>query len=982
MIAVLKADLSEVVKSTIGWDDAVSLEVRSKWVENFWKIEKLKGIKFTRARMPLDAVDCQMRMITLVDAAMGIIMLGTWVGFKRQNGLWSCQHLIGRPLLAKEDSTIPKNELQGLTAGSNLQWVVRQALQDWISCSIIASDSSVALCWASTDNKPLAIFQRNRAIQIRRSVELSDLYHVRTDCNPSDVGTRPDKVCLEDIGPNSRWENGDDWMKKEIAEAVDSGVLKPVSELRIKDEEENEFRKGLVFEKVPEVLTRGHVISEARVSKMEERVNFSQYLVLPTKFSFNSVVRILSHVMRFISACRRGKTVLSQILYEGKLWFSVFVTVDYSGQSNNILPQIGMVTSTISNNQHEITQRASHLISHVTSDLLVCQRNNFANLQVDHTSKEPTDRFINMALLYLYRKASSEVKQFCKKEFVNRISTETEGVLLSKGRLLDCMNYRDTGELSGIILDDLGVKSNLPVIERYSPLAYSIADHLHWNVAVHRGVETCTRVSKENVFIIQAHSLFKELAQDCIMCKKKRKRFLEVEMGPISDSQLSIAPPFWMCQVDLFGPIIVVVPGFEKATRNRRVLEAKCWVMAVVCPTTRLVNLQVLESSKSAGWLDAFTRLSCEVGCPSHVFCDQDSAGMKAFEMVDVELRDLQLRLSREKGIKLSVCPVMGHDRHGHVERVIRSIQESFMDSGLVNSVIHATGLQTVCKLVENQYNNLPLGYHYGRDENNSALLKIITPNMLRVGRVNKRSVDGPMRLPKDRSEILAKVCETYDSWFKIWSECMVPKLLFQPKWFKTEESLKVKDLVYFPKEDTNLSNKWIMGIVDKLEHGRDGRIRRLWVRYRNSNEDQDRVTDRTVRKVVKLWSIEDTGLAEDLAELGRRFEAAKLLLDGVGGQADTDVQLDGQVVPHVEEDVPARNTRSRCAKCCCVFHHELATHLRRDQLGKVADLAVDLDSRSLVNLIVLEDEEDGQRAFTGDCLDDVLGSTSMDLKF
>ena len=142
------------------------------------------------------------------------------------------------------------------------------------------------------------------------------------------------------------------------------------------------------------------------------------------------------------------------------------------------------------------------------------------------------------------------------------------------------------------------------------------------------------------------------------MCKKKRKRFLEVEMGPISDSQLSVAPPFWMCQVDLFGPVIVVVPGFEKATRNRRVLEAKCWVMAVVCPTTRLVNLQVLESSKSAGWLDAFTRLSCEVGCPSHVFCDQDSAGMKAFEMVDVELRDLQLRLSREKGIKLSVCPV------------------------------------------------------------------------------------------------------------------------------------------------------------------------------------------------------------------------------------------------------------------------------------------------------------------------------------
>ena len=116
--------------------------------------------------------------------------------------------------------------------------------------------------------------------------------------------------------------------------------------------------------------------------------------------------------------------------------------------------------------------------------------------------------------------------------------------------------------------------------------------------------------------------------------------------------------------------------------------------------------------------------------------------------------------------------------------------------------------------------------------------------------------------------------------------------------------------------------------------------------------------------------------MADDLAELGRRFKAAKSLLDRVGGQADTDVLMDGQVVPQVEEDVPARNTRSRCAKCCCVSHHELATHLRRDQLGRVADLAADLDSRSLVN------EEDDQCVFTGNCLDDVLGSSSMDLKF
>ena len=54
--------------------------------------------------------------------------------------------------------------------------------------------------------------------------------------------------------------------------------------------------------------------------------------------------------------------------------------------------------------------------------------------------------------------------------------------------------------------------------------------------------------------------------------------------------------------------------------------------------------MQVMESSKAAGWLDAFTRLSCEVGCPSHVFCDKDRAGMSGFEIAELDLRYLRLK--------------------------------------------------------------------------------------------------------------------------------------------------------------------------------------------------------------------------------------------------------------------------------------------------------------------------------------------------
>ena len=86
-----------------------------------------------------------------------------------------------------------------------------------------------------------------------------------------------------------------------------------------------------------------------------------------------------------------------------------------------------------------------------------------------------------------------------------------------------------------------------------------------------------------------------------------------------------IAPPFYITLLDLFGPVRSYVPSYERQTRTRNSLESKLHIMAAVCVTTKLVNLQVLEEKSAAGIVDGFTRLSCEVGIPSKVHVDQDS---------------------------------------------------------------------------------------------------------------------------------------------------------------------------------------------------------------------------------------------------------------------------------------------------------------------------------------------------------------------
>ena len=44
----LKADLREVVKATTTWDQPMPVDLRNKWLVNFWKLEKLRGIQFYR----------------------------------------------------------------------------------------------------------------------------------------------------------------------------------------------------------------------------------------------------------------------------------------------------------------------------------------------------------------------------------------------------------------------------------------------------------------------------------------------------------------------------------------------------------------------------------------------------------------------------------------------------------------------------------------------------------------------------------------------------------------------------------------------------------------------------------------------------------------------------------------------------------------------------------------------------------------------
>ena len=231
-----------------------------------------------------------------------------------------------------------------------------------------------------------------------------------------------------------------------------------------------------------------------------------------------------------------------------------------------------------------------------------------------------------------------------------------------------------------------------------------------------------------------------------------------------------------------------------------------------------------------------------------------------------------------------------GHNWVGLAERKIKTVQDTFAKIDLKKTRLHATGLQTFCKLVENLCNNLPLGYSHGRDSQNNPLLRLITPNMLRVGRLNSRSLQGPIRYPNGPRDYLKKVDDTFNTFYKIWNVVHVPRLIPQPKWFKDSPELKPGDVVYFKKVDNELSNDWSLGQVDSVTRSRDGIVRRATVRYYNVGPNSGpKWTDRSIRSLVRLFSIDDTYFVEDMAAVERQMKELMENKDDSAQGADDD---------------------------------------------------------------------------------------------
>ena len=831
LVTEFKLDLHDLCIMKLDWDDKVPEDLLSKWKDNFDLINKMGEIKFQRCIIPEDAVNMEMETIEVGDASEKMACSAVYIRLKRKNGLFSCQLVFARTKIVPKNTTLPKADLFAGYLNATTAHIVKLSLSDHIQHRISLTDSQIALFWITNTQSELKQWARNRVIEITRLTNKNDWFYVDSINNSADIATRRGAK-LADISPNSVWVTGHDWAKYER----EKFPIKSVQSLKMSNNEVESFKKELLGNDLsdPEWIRQQmsenyyNSIGDRALDKIGKRYKYAKYIVDPIKYRFKKVVRIVALVLLFVRNIKKKLKMKQRSL----------------NKSYNLPALLSVCNDRF-------------LVTTGNDPKLKCQK----GLVIEFTVEALLE-----ALFYFFQKSTDELKHFNRKNVYEKFSTEQDGILFYTGRILPSqkIDNKHHVQLSDVCVDLSSSMFFVPIVDKYSPLAYALINEVHWYDpdACHSGSETVARYLLKIAYIIEGTSLVELFKANCPRCRYLHKKKIEVAMGPKRVENLSIAPLFYYSQVDLFGPF-----NTYSSTNKRKTV--KCWFVIFCCAVTGCIDLRVSEDYSTSSFVDAFIRFSCTVGYPRKLLPDAGSQLLKACETMTLTFHDIKNQLCAF-GCDFEPCPVNAHYMHGKVERKIRQVKETFTKH-LSFEKWSILRWETFGHQVANTVNNLPIAK--GKKSRGLENLDLITPNRLKLARNNNRSPVGSMTITEDANKIMIQNDKVFEVWYQAWLTSCVPTLMHHPKWFKSDIDPKVGDVVLFLKSDREFNKIYQFGVITDLKTSRDGRIRQVDVQYQNSTENVKRTTTRGCREIVVIHPFEELGLVRELNVLATSLE-------------------------------------------------------------------------------------------------------------
>lgn len=840
----LKLEVSKL--NGLDWKEPLPDETQELWKQIFLQFTEFSAMTVTRCTIPPELPGgSQVRLLCISDAAVHAGGAAVYANYRLDNGKYSCTLLTSKSRLL--DGTVPRNELSAILLMAELAYTIKKSLGSIVGQILYVTDSTIAMCWTFNTQKKLRLYALNRVTLIRQMIEWTTgetenlpLYHIDGTLNPADLLTKPHDIGPTDLMMDSTWQCGMDWMRLPFEEMP----LKSYSDLKFDAKSQKEIDAECFQEPfLPSVDSQVHGLFDPKPWTSSTVSHCTGCItVQPDRLSAFCYGRVddLDHCN-----CCTCPDVFSSVPKAGRGADYLLVDVIHFGwkKAINILARVYRIHNTIIHRAHSNAKDAERQVKWKS----MCKLCN--------TSEENLSNVLAIeAELKFFRDdckvTKSRIPSRKLKEF-----QQDDGIIWYTGRLSE-LNSVKTRDLDlDSFFDNTEIKSVLPVLTSDSPVFYAYVMYIHFKVRPHSGVEVTMReVSKKMHVINNPRRVIQQVRNDCTRCRLILKKTMELEMAQHHEARTTLAPPFYNCMAD-------IAYGFKGKPYYGARKECKVYALVIVCVLTSATNILALEGLQTQNVIQALERHSSRYGVPNRIFVDNGTQ-LVSLQNNEFSLRDVHLQVYDSMGMSVEVSSAKSHESRGRVEAKVK-ILRSMLNKLAINTDSPMTALQweTCFSRISNQIDDLPMAK--GKSTNLSDIgWEIITPNRLKLGRNNFRSLTGPISLTGGSGwDNLLEINRTAQvTWYQMLLDRLHQLILKPNKWLKSD-SANVDDIVLFVYLDSLRSKDqavWKIGKIISINPSG----RKVTIAFPDKTSPGKipklRTISRSIREISIIYSVND----------------------------------------------------------------------------------------------------------------------------
>ena len=821
----------------LDWDSPLTQESQEFWTERFKEFLDIPNLVLDRYIFPRDVQASEgIRLLCISDAAGTAGGAAIYAGIKLPSGKYSCKLLTSKSKLMSE--SVPRNELEGIRLAASLAYDVKAALGDSVSEVLFFTDSSIAMSWCHNDKKKLRMFVFNRVCEIRRLIKSVcqpgaelPLFHIDGKVNPADLLTKPNNLKPNDMTSSSIWISGYPWMELDLNDMP----ITTFSDLQLTSSQ----NQTLDQECFPEILFP----SQANlVDNKNDTVSASRHCpgcnFVADGISQQICYGTTEHFCHCLNCTCTKASVLSLQAGKGSPALVSLLSKGYNKGIN------------IMSNVLRYTWNSCHAV-HLKKGLLVspsCKK----CTAMDNSNDIPTEysKILRQeAVNYFLKLEAKQLSKSVTKEKLDKYIVK-DGIYYMHGRLSAETKVCTEGLDYTVFFDNNEIKGLLPVISSDSDFFFALLMHIHHNVRAHAGTEATLRELMKTVFVIgNPRRVIQAVRKNCPRCRLLLRKTLELEMGNHPNSRMQISPPFYHCMIDICYGFKGKVHKYSrsKPLKSGQNPGLKIYALVIVCLLSGATNILALEGIECQDIVAAIERHAARYGIPSVMFVDQGTQ-LRALQNAEVIIRDANNNLRDSIGLEIVPSTAKSHCERGRVERKIKTLREMLLKTA-VNTDVAMTALQweTVFSKMASQIDDLPMA-RVDKSTSSDPGWELLTPNRLKLGRSNNRSIEGTIKLDPSTGpvQLLKRIQDIQSYWYELLLDRLHHLIPRPSQWTKTD-IINLNDIVVF---------RFIDNQSSKLETWKTGKVsaimnngRKITVSYPVTSPDGSRVSIRSVSR-------------------------------------------------------------------------------------------------------------------------------------